>query len=163
MLNFAQDKGVVRIQADEEKGSACLPGRRVPSARDSRAPVAPVMLLREEEEEPQPVVRGQPTAREPRVKRTARKTVARPPSLATDMPDVEAEPDGNAAEATAPETIPSEEPSADQAPPKKATRKMPTKRAGTRRIGKTAAAAAPEPPAEPAAEPDPAPEPSTEQ
>ncbi|MCU1261865.1 MAG: hypothetical protein JWO80_4750 [Bryobacterales bacterium] len=133
MLNFAQDKGVVRIQPDEERGLLVYLGAEFhpPAVAE---PVIPVAIA-EPEEERQPVVKGQPTAREPRVKRTTRKTVARTPSLATegDAADDNVGNVGNAVET--PE-------------PKKATRKMPTKRAGTRRIVKTAPAPQPEAPAE---------------
>jgi hypothetical protein len=129
MLNFAQDKGVVRIQPDEERGLLVFLGAEFhpPAVAE---PVIP-MAIAEPEEERQPVVKGQPTAREPRVKRTTRKTVARAPSLASALPVPESDGDnvGNAAET---------------GEPKKATRKMPTKRAGTRRIVKTAPAPQPE-------------------
>jgi uncharacterized protein (TIGR00288 family) len=127
MLNFAQDKGVVRAQPDERGLLVFLGSEFHPPAVPE--PVAPVIAIEPEEDERQPVVKGQPTAREPRVKRTQRKTAA---SIAVDVqPNVESE--GNA----------------EPAEPKKATRKMPTKRAGTRRIVKTAA---PEPQPEPPAE-----------
>src|ERR1700722_6849554 len=62
LLNFAQDKGLVRNQADEEKGLIVHLGA------ESHPPAAPpepepVMQVEEEEEdEPQPLVPGQPTA-----------------------------------------------------------------------------------------------------
>ena len=157
LLNFAQDKGVVKIQADEKGIQVFLGTEFHPPA----IPDAPPPRETEPEEERQPVVRGQPTAREPRVKRAPRKTAGRAPSLATNMPngDDEGESedlDFNVAEPAAPVT---EEPSDDQpisepptepppvaeepAPaPKKAARKMPTKRPSTKRAPK---AAEPEP------------------
>jgi uncharacterized protein (TIGR00288 family) len=83
LLNFAQDKGVTRIEPDEEKGIMVYLGAEF---HPPAIPDAPIRHQHEPEEERQPVVKGQPTAREPRVKRTPRKTAARVPSLATDLP-----------------------------------------------------------------------------
>ncbi len=83
LLNFAQDKGVTRIEPDEEKGIMVYLGAEF---HPPAIPDAPVRHQHEPEEERQPVVKGQPTAREPRVKRTPRKTAARVPSLATSLP-----------------------------------------------------------------------------
>jgi uncharacterized protein (TIGR00288 family) len=83
LLNFAQDKGVTRIVPDEEQGIMVYLGAEF---HPPAIPDAPVRHLAEPEEERQPVVKGQPTAREPRVKRTPRKTAARLPSLATNLP-----------------------------------------------------------------------------
>jgi uncharacterized protein (TIGR00288 family) len=83
LLNFAQDKGVTRIEPDEEKGIMVYLGAEF---HPPAIPDAPVRHQHEPEEERQPVVKGQPTAREPRVKRTPRKTAARVPSLATNLP-----------------------------------------------------------------------------
>jgi uncharacterized protein (TIGR00288 family) len=83
LLNFAQDKGVTRIHPDEEKGILVYLGAEF---HPPAIPDAPVRHHHEPEEERQPVVKGQPTAREPRVKRTPRKTAARVPSLATSLP-----------------------------------------------------------------------------
>ncbi len=83
LLNFAQDKGVTRIEPDEEKGIMVYLGAEF---HPPAIPDAPLRHQHEPEEERQPVVKGQPTAREPRVKRTPRKTAARVPSLATDLP-----------------------------------------------------------------------------
>ncbi|MBZ5586717.1 MAG: NYN domain-containing protein [Acidobacteriia bacterium] len=62
LLNYAQDKGLVRIQADEEKGLTVYLGAEFhpPAPPPEPEPTAPV----EEEEvyEPQPLVPGQPTA-----------------------------------------------------------------------------------------------------
>jgi uncharacterized protein (TIGR00288 family) len=83
LLNFAQDKGVTRLHPDEEKGIMVYLGAEF---HPPAIPDAPVRHQHEPEEERQPVVKGQPTAREPRVKRTPRKTAARTPSLATNLP-----------------------------------------------------------------------------
>jgi uncharacterized protein (TIGR00288 family) len=83
LLNFAQDKGVTRIVPDEERGLTIYLGAEF---HPPAIPDAPVRHHAEPEEERQPVVKGQPTAREPRVKRTARKTAGRAPSLATNLP-----------------------------------------------------------------------------
>ena len=83
LLNFAQDKGVTRIEPVEEKGIMVYLGAEF---HPPAIPDAPVRHQHEPEEERQPVVKGQPTAREPRVKRTPRKTAARVPSLATNLP-----------------------------------------------------------------------------
>ncbi len=162
MLNFAQDKGVVKIQPDEKGLQVTLGTEFHPPA----LPEAPPAREIEPEEEMQPVVRGQPTAREPRVKRAPRKTVARAPSLANAMaaPDAEEELDledldiGNEADPPQPvpmdlqpEPEPEPQPESVEAapePPKKAARKMPTKRAATKRAPK--AAAEPEPTPDPA-------------
>ena len=162
MLNFAQDKGVVKIQPDEKGLQVTLGTEFHPPA----IPDAPPPREIEPEDEMQPVVRGQPTAREPRVKRAPRKTVARAPSLANamDTPDAEEELNledsddaGNVADP--PQPVPMDEqpmaaepePEPVEAAPKKAARKMPTKRASTKRAPK-----APEPEPEPEPEPDPA-------
>jgi uncharacterized protein (TIGR00288 family) len=83
LLNFAQDKGVTRIEPNEEKGIVVHLGAEF---HPPAIPDAPVRHQHEPEEERQPVVKGQPTAREPRVKRTPRKTAGRLPSLATSLP-----------------------------------------------------------------------------
>ena len=63
LLNYAQDKSLVRIQADEEKGLIVHLGAEFhpPAAPPEPEPVA---AAEEEEEvdEPQPLVPGQPTA-----------------------------------------------------------------------------------------------------
>ena len=61
LLNYAQDKGLVRIQADEEKGLTVYLGSRVPSARPAASARAGGEV-EEEIDEPQPLVPGQPTA-----------------------------------------------------------------------------------------------------
>jgi hypothetical protein len=63
LLNYAQDKGLVRIQADEEKGLTVFLGAEFhpPAAPPEPEPVAPVEE-EEEVDEPQPIVPGQPTA-----------------------------------------------------------------------------------------------------
>src|SRR5205823_133799 len=62
LLNYAQDKSLVRIQADEEKGLTVYLGAEFhpPAAPPEPEPVHPVE--EEEEYEPQPLVPGQPTA-----------------------------------------------------------------------------------------------------
>ena len=175
MLNFAQDKGVVKITPDEKGLQVFLGTEFHPPA----LPDAPPPREIEPEEERQPVVRGQPTAREPRVKRTPRKTAARAASLANamqapdseeeleaedfdlsgniadpglDQPEIGDEQPEDQAEPQRTETIVPEADTAEASPepeptPKKAARKMPTKRASTKRK-----AAAPEPEPEPAAD-----------
>src|SRR5205807_8111695 len=63
LLNFAQDKGLVRNQADEEKGLNVYLGAEFhpPAAPPEPEPVAAVDE-EEEVDEPQPLVTGQPTA-----------------------------------------------------------------------------------------------------
>ena len=63
LLNYAQDKGLVRIQADEEKGLTVYLGSEFhpPAAPPAPEPVAPAEE-EEEVDEPQPLVPGQPTA-----------------------------------------------------------------------------------------------------
>jgi hypothetical protein len=63
LLNYAQDKGLVRIQADEEKGLTVYLGSEFhpPAAPPAPEPVAPPEE-EEEVDEPQPLVPGQPTA-----------------------------------------------------------------------------------------------------
>ncbi len=62
LLNFAQDKGLVRNQADEEKGLIVHLGAEFhpPAAPPEPEPV--MQVEEEEEDEPQPLVPGQPTA-----------------------------------------------------------------------------------------------------
>src|SRR5579863_6280069 len=62
LLNYAQDKGLVRIQADEEKGLIVYLGAEFhpPAAPPEPEPTA--VIEEEEEDEPQPLVPGQPTA-----------------------------------------------------------------------------------------------------
>jgi hypothetical protein len=65
LLNYAQDKGLVRIQADEEKGLTVYLGAEFhpPAPPPEPEPVAVVeQEEQEEEDEPQPLVPGQPTA-----------------------------------------------------------------------------------------------------
>ena len=62
LLNYAQDKSLVRIQADEEKGLTVFLGAEFhPPAPPPEVEVAAVVDA-EEEDEPQPIVPGQPTA-----------------------------------------------------------------------------------------------------
>jgi hypothetical protein len=62
LLNYAQDKGLVRIQPDEEKGLTVYLGTEFhpPAPPPQPEPVAEVE--EEEIDEPQPLVPGQPTA-----------------------------------------------------------------------------------------------------
>jgi len=61
LLNYAQDKGLVRINADEEKGITVYLGAEFHPPAAPPAP-EPVAEMEEEEEGPQPLVPGQPTA-----------------------------------------------------------------------------------------------------
>jgi uncharacterized protein (TIGR00288 family) len=143
LLNFAQDKGVTRILPDEEKGLTVFLGAEF---HPPAIPDAPVRHTHEiEQEERQPVVKGQPTAREPRIKRTPRKLASRPVSLATALPadedeaefepvEVEEEPETSeapepVAAAVEDEAEPQPEPEvrAEKATTKRA-RKLPTRR-----------------------------------
>jgi uncharacterized protein (TIGR00288 family) len=60
LLNYAQDKGLVRIQADEEKGLSVFLGAEFHPPAPPPEPEQPEVI--EEEDEPQPIVPGQPTA-----------------------------------------------------------------------------------------------------
>jgi len=60
LLNYAQDKGLVRIQADEERGLIVYLGSEFHPPAPPPEP-EPVLQI-EEEDEPQPLVPGQPTA-----------------------------------------------------------------------------------------------------
>ncbi len=62
LLNYAQDKGLVRIQADEEKGLIVFLGAEFHPPAPPPEPEAPAPLEEEEIDEPQPIVPGQPTA-----------------------------------------------------------------------------------------------------
>jgi len=62
LLNYAQDKGLVRIQADEEKGLIVYLGAEFHPPAPPPEPVQEVQVEEEEEDEPQPLVPGQPTA-----------------------------------------------------------------------------------------------------
>ncbi len=63
LLNYAQDKTVVRAEPDEERGLVVQLGAEFyPPALP---PVAPEPAFEEEEYEPQPIVEGQPTIFEP--------------------------------------------------------------------------------------------------
>jgi uncharacterized protein (TIGR00288 family) len=62
-LNYAQDKTVVRTEPDEERGIIVHLGAEFyPPALPERAPEP---MVEEEEDEPQPIVEGQPTIFEP--------------------------------------------------------------------------------------------------
>ncbi|MBV9764105.1 MAG: NYN domain-containing protein [Acidobacteriaceae bacterium] len=62
-LNYAQDKTVVRTEPDEERGIIVHLGAEFYPPALPEAPAAPA--LEEEEDEPQPIVEGQPTIFEP--------------------------------------------------------------------------------------------------
>jgi uncharacterized protein (TIGR00288 family) len=75
-LNFSQDKTVVRIVPNENHGVAVFLGAEFhpPAVPEPEPPVTPEA---EEEEGPQPIVPGQPTAGSERPKKGARKTSGR--------------------------------------------------------------------------------------
>jgi hypothetical protein len=62
LLNYAQDKGLVRIQADEEKGLIVYLGAEFHPPAPPPEPVQEIQAEEEEVDEPQPLVPGQPTA-----------------------------------------------------------------------------------------------------
>ncbi|HEY1243106.1 MAG TPA: NYN domain-containing protein [Bryobacteraceae bacterium] len=63
LLNYAQDKGLVRIVADEEKGLIVYLGTEFhPPAPPPEPEPSAAAEMEEEEYEPQPLVPGQPTA-----------------------------------------------------------------------------------------------------
>ncbi|HTQ53009.1 MAG TPA: NYN domain-containing protein [Bryobacteraceae bacterium] len=83
LLNYAQDKLVVRINPDEEKGLLVYLG---PEFHPPAPPEpAPESAVEEEAEEPQPIVEGQPTAAEilqPAPRRRGTRKTAEPGSEA---------------------------------------------------------------------------------
>jgi uncharacterized protein (TIGR00288 family) len=62
LLNYAQDKGLVRIQADEEKGLTIFLGTEFHPPAPPPEPEPQPLVEEEEIDEPQPLVPGQPTA-----------------------------------------------------------------------------------------------------
>jgi hypothetical protein len=62
LLNFAQDKGLVRVQADEEQGLSVYLGAEFHPPAPPPAPEPEAVPEEEEVDEPQPIVPGQPTA-----------------------------------------------------------------------------------------------------
>jgi uncharacterized protein (TIGR00288 family) len=62
LLNYAQDKGLVRIQPDEEKGLTVFLGAEFHPPAPPPQPEQVAEEIEEEEDEPQPLVPGQPTA-----------------------------------------------------------------------------------------------------
>lgn len=62
LLNYAQDKGLVRIQADEEKGLTVYLGTEFHPPAPPPEPEPEPVAEEEEVDEPQPLVPGQPTA-----------------------------------------------------------------------------------------------------
>ena len=85
LLNYAQDKSLVRILADEEKGLTVFLGAEFHPPAPPPEP-EPEPAIEEELEEPQPLVPGQPTATgeipipEPPPKPMRRPRVRKPPS-----------------------------------------------------------------------------------
>lgn len=76
LLNYAQDKGLVRVNPDEEKGLLVYLGAEFhPPALPEPAP-EPIV---EPEDEPQPIVAGQPAAREEKAATTTRRRTTRTP------------------------------------------------------------------------------------
>jgi uncharacterized protein (TIGR00288 family) len=61
LVNYAQDKGLVRVQADEERGLIIYLGAEFHPPAPPPEP-EPQAAVEEEEDEPQPLVPGQPTA-----------------------------------------------------------------------------------------------------
>jgi hypothetical protein len=61
LLNYAQDKTLVRMQADEERGLIVYLGAEFHPPAPPPEPVVEIPI-EEEEDEPQPIVPGQPTA-----------------------------------------------------------------------------------------------------
>lgn len=62
LLNYAQDKGVVKVQADEEKGLIVHLGTEFHPPAPPPEPEVVAPAEEEEIDEPQPIVPGQPTA-----------------------------------------------------------------------------------------------------
>jgi hypothetical protein len=87
LLNYAQDRFVVRVEADETTGLTVFLGPEFlpPALPPQEAAPEPE---EEEVEEKQPDVPGQPTARSPRIKRGLKKTtvVEGGPPAATTAP-----------------------------------------------------------------------------
>jgi len=76
LLNYAQDKTVVRSEPDEERGLIVQLGAEFyPPALPAPAPEP---ILEEEEDEPQPIVEGQPTIFEPNPPPPKPKKIASP-------------------------------------------------------------------------------------
>jgi uncharacterized protein (TIGR00288 family) len=90
LLNYAQDKLLVRIEPDEEKGLLVfLGGEFYPPAPPEPEPEAAAL----EEDEPQPIVKGQPSAfvedvPEPKPRRTVRRRKPPEHDSATGLPAV---------------------------------------------------------------------------
>jgi hypothetical protein len=84
LLNYAQDRFVVRVQADETTGLTVFLGPEFlpPALPEPVAAPAP----EEEVEEKQPDVPGQPTARSPRIKKGLKKTTVAEPAPAAAAP-----------------------------------------------------------------------------
>jgi hypothetical protein len=78
LLNYAQDKTVVRVVPEEASGLIVYLGAEFhpPAIPEPEPVIIPDIIEDEEIEEPQPVVPGQPTADSPRVKKGGRKAAA---------------------------------------------------------------------------------------
>ena len=72
-LNYAQDKALVRVEPREESGLMVLLGAEFHPPAVPEAPSEVISEEQPEEDEPQPMVAGQPTARTPKPKRSPRK------------------------------------------------------------------------------------------
>ena len=81
-LNYAQDKLLVRLEPDEERGVLVFLGAEFYPPAPEPAPVAPPAPEEEEEEEKQPIVEGQPSVIDPvpPPPKPVRKTGRRKPS-----------------------------------------------------------------------------------
>jgi uncharacterized protein (TIGR00288 family) len=77
-LNYAQDKTVVRVEPDEERGLVVHLGAEFHPPALPEPVAEPLPAEDEEVDEPQPVVPGQPTAHSPRVKKGTKKAAAGP-------------------------------------------------------------------------------------
>lgn len=71
LLNYAQDKMLVRVQPSEEKGLMVHLGPEFHPPALPEAPPEAVLDEQPEEDEPQPIVAGQPTARTPKPRKSA--------------------------------------------------------------------------------------------
>jgi uncharacterized protein (TIGR00288 family) len=75
-LNYAQDKSLVRVEPEDEKLMVRLGPEFHPPAVPEPAPDAASDDEQPEDDEPQPVVAGQPTAHSPKPKKSPRKRAA---------------------------------------------------------------------------------------
>jgi hypothetical protein len=72
-LNYAQDKALVRVEPREESGLMVLLGAEFHPPAVPEPPPEAILEEQPEDDEPQPMVAGQPTARTPKPKRSPRK------------------------------------------------------------------------------------------